>query len=439
MSNIIKKASGGCRRQIQTLYKSNCQKAYYVAKCLLSSEEEAANATAYAFNTSFDIIRGNVIATEQEFTQLVIRHTVDFCKRKILKTNSKAFKLPQERNFLIAANPVPNDSKDILGEILCILPPLQRFIFVLHTVAEYNSEQIANIFKFDVKTVEIALNAEQKNICNILKTQEAEKQSFEYAQQLIKENLTKTQVSGLADKKVEDIVDRICLPIEKKKRNITLICTALVLCLCIIVGVCCISGNYSYTSTTAGGESSDASESDSAESEEVYLDTSLTYYADIVIQDYGTVTVKLEPDDAPITCANFVDLANQGFYDGLTFHRIIEDFMMQGGDPNGDGTGGSENTIVGEFTDNGYDNELSHTRGAISMARSSDYDSASSQFFIVHEDSTYLDGQYAVFGYVTDGLDVVDQICESAEPTDDNGTITAAEQPIITAVSIRTE
>lgn len=111
--------------------------------------------------------------------------------------------------------------------------------------------------------------------------------------------------------------------------------------------------------------------------------------------------------------------------------------MMQGGDPNGDGTGGSGTTIAGEFSDNGYENNLSHTRGAVSMARSSDYDSASSQFFIVQEDSTYLDGQYAVFGYVTEGMDVVDAICESAQPTDDNGTIPAEEQPVITSITIR--
>lgn len=118
----------------------------------------------------------------------------------------------------------------------------------------------------------------------------------------------------------------------------------------------------------------------------------------------------------------------------------MEGFMMQGGDPNGDGYGGSENTIVGEFTNNGYDNSLSHTRGAISMARSGDsYDSASSQFFIVHEDSTFLDGDYAVFGYVTEGMDIVDAVCEAAEPTDDNGTIPAETQPIITSVVIRTE
>ena len=161
-----------------------------------------------------------------------------------------------------------------------------------------------------------------------------------------------------------------------------------------------------------------------------------THHAEIDIQDYGTITVELDGDIAPITVQNFMDLANDGFYDGLTFHRIISGFMMQGGDPNGNGTGGSENTIKGEFSANGVENSLSHTRGAISMARSQAYDSASSQFFICHADSTFLDGQYACFGYVTEGMDVVDAVCEAAQPTDDNGTIPADQQPVITAIRI---
>ena len=161
-----------------------------------------------------------------------------------------------------------------------------------------------------------------------------------------------------------------------------------------------------------------------------------THHAEIEIQDYGTITVELDGDAAPITVQNFMDLANAGFYDGLTFHRIISGFMMQGGDPNGNGTGGSENTIKGEFSANGVENPLSHTRGAISMARAQAPDSASSQFFICHADSTFLDGQYACFGYVTDGMDVVDAVCEAAQPTDDNGPIPADQQPVITAIRI---
>ena len=162
-------------------------------------------------------------------------------------------------------------------------------------------------------------------------------------------------------------------------------------------------------------------------------------YADIEIENYGTITVALDKTSAPVTVDNFINLATSGFYDGLTFHRIMEGFMMQGGDPKGDGSGGADSKIVGEFKQNGYNNNISHTRGAISMARAMAYDSASSQFFIVHEDSTFLDGTYAGFGYVTEGMDIVDQICEEAVPTDNNGTIPKEAQPVIKTITIRVE
>ena len=160
------------------------------------------------------------------------------------------------------------------------------------------------------------------------------------------------------------------------------------------------------------------------------------HYAEIEVEDYGTISLELDADTAPITVTNFVNLAKDGFYDGLTFHRIIDGFMIQGGDPLGNGTGGSDETSKGEFSDNGVENDISHVRGTISMARSSDPDSASSQFFIVHQDSTYLDGQYAAFGHVTDGMDVVDAICEDTPVQDNNGTVAAEDQPVITSITI---
>ena len=160
-------------------------------------------------------------------------------------------------------------------------------------------------------------------------------------------------------------------------------------------------------------------------------------YAEITVKDYGKITVKLEPSKAPITVDNFVSLAKSGFYDGLTFHRIMEGFMMQGGDPEGTGQGGSGKNIKGEFSANGVDNDLKHTRGAISMARGSySMDSASSQFFIVQQTSAHLDGQYACFGYVTEGMEVVDAVCADAQPIDNNGTIPAEQQPIIESIVI---
>ena len=160
------------------------------------------------------------------------------------------------------------------------------------------------------------------------------------------------------------------------------------------------------------------------------------HHVEITVKDYGTIKVELNATEAPVTVENFLKLAGEGFYDGLTFHRIIDGFMIQGGDPKGNGTGGSDENIKGEFSKNGVDNSLSHTRGAISMARAKSYDSASSQFFIVHEDSTYLDGQYACFGYVTEGMDVVDAICKAVPVVDNNGTVLKENQPVIESVKV---
>lgn len=160
------------------------------------------------------------------------------------------------------------------------------------------------------------------------------------------------------------------------------------------------------------------------------------HHVKINVKEYGMISVELDADSAPISVTNFMNLAKEGFYDNLTFHRIISGFMIQGGDPKGNGTGGSDKTIKGEFSENGVDNPLKHTRGAISMARSQNMDSASSQFFIVHKDSASLDGSYAVFGYVTEGMEVVDKICEAVQPIDDNGTVEKGEQPIIESIEV---
>ena len=161
-----------------------------------------------------------------------------------------------------------------------------------------------------------------------------------------------------------------------------------------------------------------------------------THHAVITVKDYGDIKLVLDGDTAPITVKNFVELAKSGFYDGLTFHRIIKGFMIQGGDPKGNGTGGSDKTIRGEFSKNGVENNISHKRGVISMARLQDNNSASSQFFIMHEDGDYLDGSYAAFGHVTEGMDVVDKIAQNTPVTDSNGTVLKENQPIIEKIVI---
>ncbi len=213
----------------------------------------------------------------------------------------------------------------------------------------------------------------------------------------------------------------------------------------VLLGASCLTGCGSTDNNTAADKnvssaavSSPAADADSnvaSDNEDSDL-LSGKHHVKIKVKDYGTISVELDADVAPITVTNFVDLAKDGFYDGLTFHRIISGFMIQGGDPLGNGTGGSDKTIKGEFSENGVENSISHVRGTISMARSQDYDSASSQFFIMHKDNPGLDGQYAAFGTVTKGMEVVDKICENTQVEDENGTVAAENQPVIKSIKV---
>ena len=155
----------------------------------------------------------------------------------------------------------------------------------------------------------------------------------------------------------------------------------------------------------------------------------------IEMENGGIIRAELYPEIAPITVENFIKLCNENFYNGLIFHRVIEGFMIQGGDPTGTGTGGPGYAIKGEFAENGFENDIAHERGVISMARGGySYDSASSQFFIMHADDERLDGQYAAFGRVTSGIETVDSVAQKTPVTDDNGTVLAENQPIIESI-----
>lgn len=218
------------------------------------------------------------------------------------------------------------------------------------------------------------------------------------------------------------------------KRLISIILMAALLSLC-LTGCGDTRENADKSTAKTTKKESFAEKKDADTSNSQYLTGK--HHAEIVIAEYGKLELELDADVAPITVTNFVDLAKKGFYNGLTFHRIMSGFMIQGGDPNGDGTGGSEETIKGEFKSNGIENTMSHKRGVISMARTqNDPDSASSQFFIVQADSDFLDGDYAAFGKVTAGMDIVDKICQSVQPIDNNGTVPADQQPKITAIKV---
>ncbi len=157
---------------------------------------------------------------------------------------------------------------------------------------------------------------------------------------------------------------------------------------------------------------------------------------EIEFEKFGTIALTLDADTAPVTVTNFLDLVRNGFYNGLTFHRIINGFMIQGGDPAGNGTGGSGRNIQGEFASNGIENNILHKRGVISMARSGNPNSGGSQFFIMHQDAPHLDGDYAAFGWVTSGIEIVDAICSTTKVQDSNGTVMAKNQPVIKEIRI---
>lgn len=160
------------------------------------------------------------------------------------------------------------------------------------------------------------------------------------------------------------------------------------------------------------------------------------HHVELEVENYGVIKMELDADTAPISVENFMKLCEDGFYDGLTFHRIISGFMIQGGDPEGNGSGGLKDTITGEFSSNGIENPISHVRGTVSMARSDDPNSASCQFFIVHQDSEFLDGSYAAFGHVTEGMEVVDAICADTPVEDGNGTVAWWNQPVIKEIRV---
>ena len=237
---------------------------------------------------------------------------------------------------------------------------------------------------------------------------------------------------------------------------------SLILALCFVLCLSACGKEKTTENEENGGNQTGESQNTETEIPDGF-DVNASYTAVIKVKDLGDITVELDAKTAPITVANFVTLAKSGFYDGLTFHRIIDGFMVQGGDPNGNGTGGSSKNIKGEFSANGVENNLKHDRGVISMARSgsayeqylamgyklsdlpaeakSDIEramnSASSQFFIMHKDSPHLDGNYAAFGKVTSGMEIVDKMAETTPVTDSNGTVAKENQPVIESVTIK--
>ena len=451
MPTILQQAASGKRKAMTLLYDTHKQKIYDTACLLLGQHSFAPEATAYAFRNGWACIKAEKLTTDSQFERMLLRKTADYAKRQMLKMDNRAFRLPHNRNFLLPSDVAPlTETENVLETVLAALPLMQRFVFVLYAAGGLDLRSIADRCKLDERTTVTVLEAVRTNV-NRLTRKLGEAYSYDALVEIMGERKGEA-IPTVVDTRVADSIHRIADPIEKRlRKRITTISGGVLAAVILISGIVWLStieNPYADTNTTsAATNTATSSTADTYTTTDdnvitspiIELDDSLTYYADIEIADYGTVTVQLDPDAAPVTVANFVNLAQEGFYDGLTFHRIIDGTMMQGGDPNGDGSGDAGMTIYGEFSANGWENTLSHTRGAISMARANDYNSGSCQFFIVQEDYTSWDGQYATFGYVTEGMDVVDAVCEASEPTDSNGTIPSEAQPIISSVTIRTE
>lgn len=469
MANVVKKAAKGWRKEMTYLYEANKQRVYYVAQKLLLKDALAEKATQWVFERIWGKLAKAEVSTEEDFTQLAVKMTAEFCKKQVEEKNPQAFfgQWDEERILPEEESADKAQAGDLNG-VLAALPEMHRFILVLHNVCSVSKMKMAILFKVEHHTIQKFLSLEEQIVANVLDGMREEAYSYERLLEDLKAGEKKCVVPEHVDEAVQDILGKLSAATESKDKKLDNVFSVLLL----VVGVVALTGIFfggrikttlfgeeiiaEQTSTEGTNLVGNTTENTSNIEETVaepeptieeiaadlglaLLDENLTYYADIEIQDYGKIIVELNQEEAPITAANFVDLAQNGFYDGLTFHRIMRGYMMQGGDPEGNGTGGNDRKIVGEFKDNGFDNDLSHKRGAISMARANDYDSASSQFFIMHKDYIMWNGYYAVFGYVTEGLDVVDAICENEWTVDSNSTVKADEQPVITSITIRTE
>ena len=344
-----------------------------------------------------------------------------------------------DKDKISSASAITAEQKNIFVNALKSINANQRIVVLLNLLCDYNTKKIADILKISEDKVQNSLEYGRENIKKQLRTSDSKftKRDIIFlmtvSANIVKEAAAQAKIPDSVDSFLDEIVLSLAKPQKSDKKKAWIVISAVAVFLVAVIVV------FVITSNKANGSAGTTNDSASASNVSATIGESQakgTHHAEINIKDYGVIKVELNGDVAPITVANFINLANSHFYDGLTFHRIIDGFMMQGGDPLGNGTGGSENTIKGEFSQNGVENNLSHTRGAISMARSTDMDSASSQFFIVQSDSTYLDGQYACFGYVTDGMDIVDEICKNAVTTDSNGSVSAENQPVINSISI---
>lgn len=439
---LIAKAALGDKKSLDFICEKYGKYVYFFCTTVISDNKKAENAFEKSFKAIFSAISKN--PNTDNLDEIVKSETAKVCKSAISDENNHengAAKMQPfgDKDKIPSASAITAEQKNIFVNALKSINANQRIVILLNLLCDYNTKKIADILKISEDKVQNSLEYGRENIKKQLRTSDSKftKRDIIFlmtaSANIVKEAAAQAKIPDSFDSFLDEIVLSLAKPQKSDKKKAWIVISAVAVFLVAVIVVFVITSNKSNGSAGATNDSASASNVSATIGES---QAKGTHHAEIDIKDYGVIKVELNGDVAPITVANFINLANSHFYDGLTFHRIIDGFMMQGGDPLGNGTGGSENTIKGEFSQNGVENNLSHTRGAISMARSTDMDSASSQFFIVQSDSTYLDGQYACFGYVTDGMDIVDEICKNAVTTDSNGSVSAENQPVINSITI---
>ncbi len=428
----MKRAADKQRAAMYQLLERHKAPVFRLAFQLTGDEVVASDITVSVFQTAWPVITPDM--TEEDFSSRLMTETFELCKTAITRKAPKALRMPQDRRYTLPLHMSVTEADTPLATVKNHFTVLQWTMLILHHVSGLSADEQCAALKLDRHTLDIAWDAERHNITWLLE-QTSHTASYDDIIAAVIADTDSIAVPQSVKNRAEEHIRSLAAPLEKASRAKALkltagiaVITALVLTLC-WTAILSLSGVETSDPLDSTGESTDRTTASAT------IDDP-THYAEIVMRDHGTITVALNANAAPKTVENFKMLADDHFYDGLSFHRIMEGFMMQGGDPRSDGTGGSRDNVVGEFSANGIENPLSHVRGAISMARTESYDSATSQFFIVHEDSLFLDGEYAAFGYVIDGMDIVDTICTTVEPLDDNGTIEIGDQPVMRTVTV---
>ena len=422
MSMFVSMAAKGSKAARVRLYDQNHKMVYFLCLRFLKNEKTAEAATRKIFA---DIWESLDLALDMRL-QLIVAAS-RYCKDQLLEQDEKAFEPIGEVPAKMPAAKADADSTEMyVNYMLSKLDNLHLFVFLLKSTFGLNKTEVGELLDLDSIVVNKLMNEAEDlarhTVNNMKSRKDCPIQHYEHVIQLLQHQMMHAEVPKELTAQILGDIEENAAPASKIKW-ISIVAACVLLFAAVLYPV--INTVPNYTDKTYA-----------------VIEVDLSPIAAALPSDLdpvGQIVVELDASIAPKTVANFIELSESGFYDGLTFHRVVYDFMIQGGDPKGDGTGGSDKAIEGEFYENGFPNPLSHVRGVISMARrGNDNNSATSQFFIMHTstNANALNGKYAAFGWVVDGMDYVDAIAAFTYTSDPNGTVPAEYQTKINKITI---